>query len=269
MTNPSGNSLLHKAFISAMILLTAWLFSSCTALPTPEPLPPTATPTQTETPTPTIDWFPDTPTPTFLPPATATPVPTREGLLGGITELLVEDDFSDPGLWLTPQNQSGNVAFGVQNLSLAVARPSALLISMSQHTLPEDFYLEISLQTSLCEGEDQIGIIFWEQSASDFYRLLVNCAGQYRLELVQGGSNFVIQDWETASQMQRAAPATNRLALWVYNGTLQFFINDAFQFEAGIAQDQSGDLGVFARTISGSTMTVRFSDLKIYRVELN
>lgn len=181
----------------------------------------------------------------------------------------MDDDFTDESLWLTPQSDIGNAAFGTQNLSLAVARPEANLTSLSQHILPSNFYLEMTVQTTLCEPLDQFGVLFWHESNNDFYRLLVNCAGQFRLELIQGGQSFVVYDWESASQMALAAPASNRLGLWVYDGLLQLYINDAFQFEKRIAQDRSGALGVFARTITGEAMTVRFSDLQIYRVEIN
>jgi len=254
--------------ISLLALLALFTLAGCDLLATPEPLPPTATSTATPIPSPTIDWFPSTPTPTFAAIASPTPQPTREGDLSGIADLIVSDDFTDEDLWLTPQSGSGNAAFGTQNLSLAVAQPDATLTSLSQHTLPSNFYLEMTVQTTLCEPLDQFGILFWHESNTDFYRLLVNCAGQYRLELIQGGESFVVHDWEAASQMALAAPATNRLALWVREGRLQLYINDVFQFEGRIALDRIGELGVFARTHIGEAMTVRFSGLQIYRVEM-
>lgn len=245
------------------------LFSGCDlALPTEAP-PPTDTATPTASPTPTIDWFPATPTSTSQPLPSPTAQPTRQGTAEGLTELLVEDAFTDDTLWQTPQSQAGNIAFGVGNLTLAVARPSTLLFSLSEHETPENFAVEITLQTSICESDDQSGIVFWHQSNNDFHRVLINCQGEIRLELIQGGQSFVLHDWEQASQMQVAAPAVNRLTLWVHQGQFRLFINDVFQFEEGIAADRIGKLGLFARTISGDAMTVRFCDLKIYRVELN
>jgi len=124
------------------------------------------------------------------------------------------------------------------------------------------------VQATLCDPEDQIGIVLWHQGSSDYYRLLLNCTGRYRLELFQGGQNAVIYDWDSATQMQLSAPATNHLGIWVNDGSIKLYINDAFQFEAQIGGDLVGRLGVFARTISGTAMTVRFSDLQIYQVEM-
>ena len=124
------------------------------------------------------------------------------------------------------------------------------------------------MQISLCQPDDQIGIMFLYSDEGDTYRLLLTCNGQYRLELIQGGQSIVIQDWEMSSQMSLNMPASNRIGICLFEGRLQFFINDAFQFEERIAQNRSGGLGLFARTIEGNAMTIRFSDLQIYQVAL-
>jgi hypothetical protein len=251
-----------------LFLILAILISGCGFLKpavTPDPTP---TPTITATPTATIVWFPATPTATPIPNITPTPQATPGSQREGISTLLIEDDFSDESLWQTYQSSSGNVAFGSEALTLAVSQEDTFLTSISRHTLPENFYLEISMQISLCQPRDQIGILFLYANDADYYRLLMTCNGQYRLELIQGMQSVVIQDWDTASQMSLNMPASNRISIWVYDGRLQFFINDVFQFEQKIAQNRAGGLGLFARTIQGSAMTIRFSDLQIYQVKL-
>ena len=259
----SNNSLFVVFVIAFMVINSGCAPLSPAVTPTP-----TFTPTQTPTLTPTPIWFPATPTPTFVTNDTPTPQPTVESQREGISLLLIDDDFSDESLWQTFLSTSGNAAFGTGNLTLAVSQENTSLTSISQHELPENFYLEISMGISLCQPLDQIGILFLYSSSGDTYRLLMTCNGQYRLELIQGGQSIVIHDWERSSQMSLNMPAANRIGLWVYEGRLQFFINDSFQFEERIAQNQVGGLGLFARTIEGSAMTIRFSDLQIYQVEL-
>ena len=269
MLNNDQSTRLLTALIGFLILTGLIFLSGCDLVP-PEPtLTPTLTATQTETPTPTIDWFPATPTATLPVVPSPTPQPPFEDTRTGITERLVDDDFTDEMLWEIRPSPDGNIAYGTQNLTLALARPETSLISRSQHTLPADFYLEMTIQTSLCQPNDQIGLLFWQQSEGDYYRLLIDCAGQVRLEVVQGGQPITIQDWEFANRIQPGAPASNRLAVWVSRGLFQLYINDTYQFEQRIAVNRSGGLGVFARTISGSAMTIRFSDLQIYQVETN
>ncbi len=254
--------------LSIGLILVVSTLTGCEFLLPKQPAAPTSTSTQTPIPSPTIDWFPATPTSTLLPEVSPTPKPTKEDQVRGITELLIQDDFSNEGLWITSQSESGNAAFGTDSLTLAVAKSSSSLLSLSNHTLPENFYLEMTVQTTLCDQQDQIGIVLWYQSSSDYYRLLLNCTGGYRLELFQGGQNAVIYDWDSATQMQLSAPATNQISIWVYDGTFQLYINDAFQFETQIGGEHTGRLGVFSRTINGTAMTVRFSDLQIYQVEM-
>ncbi len=257
-----------KRYWSLILLILAVFFvSGCDLLiPAPTPLP-TATSTQTETPTPTIDWFPATLTSTAEPDASPTLLPTLVDMREGITELLINDTFIDQNLWSVSQGTPGNIAFGTENLTLAVARPSTVLSSVSQHDLPANIYLEITVQAMLCQPSDQIGLIFMRESAGDFYRLLLSCSGQYRLEVSQGGQVTVIQDWETAARMQPGIQAANRVGLWIDRGDFQLYINDTFQFSRRIVRDRGGGLGVFARTINGDAMTVRFSDLQVYRIE--
>jgi hypothetical protein len=267
MKTSAQPSLSFQALIGLFILTGVLILSGCDFVPEEPTVTPTLTATQTETPTPTIDWFPATPTPSLQPLTSPTPQPTLADLRQGVTERLVTDDFTDERLWETRQSQEGNIAFGTQNLTLAIANPNTSLTSLSQHELPQDFYLELTLQTSLCQPSDQAGVLFWYQSEGDYYRLLIDCAGRVRLELLQGGQASVLQDWEYAQRVQPGAPAANRLGLWVLDGQFHLYINDAFQFSRTAASNRSGGLGVYARTISGNAMTIKFSDLQIYQVE--
>jgi len=257
-------------FVKGVLLIAiVLLISGCTTNETPQSTLSSPTVTQTYTPAATVDWFPATATPTLIPSATPTSPTTLEDPSEGVGNLIIQDDFTNTAWWQSLQSESGNIAFGEGNLTFAVSKPESTLTSLSEHNLPQNFYLEVTLQTSLCQLEDHIGIIIWRESSSNFYQILLNCIGQYRLELMQDGQRYVLIDWSAAAQMQFGAPATNQLALWVYQGDLRFFINGTYQFTERVARDREGTLGFFARTIVGPAMTVKFSDLAIYQVEFN
>lgn len=256
-----------KIFFGVFGLTALILLSGCGLLMPTTTLTPTLTPTTTSTTTPTIVWFPATATTTPVPNISPTPQSTYASQREGIADLLINDNFNNQTLWQTYESSAGNVAYGVNALNLAVAAQSASLSSISQHTLPENFYLEFSLQISLCDTEDQIGILFWYLNKGDHYRLLMTCDGQLRLELIQGGESIVVHNWEMSSQVNLTMPASNRIGVWVYQGRFQLFIDDALQFEDSVAQNRNGGLGFLARTTEGKAMTVRFSDLQVYQVE--
>ncbi len=258
-----------SVFRNVLLLIPPFILialTGCSGLVPAEPLSPTPTHTQTIPPTPTTDWFPATPTPTLQMVSSPTPQATLSMAQEGIAELLIEDDFSNERIWTLSQSNTGNAVIGDQNLTLAVAMPNSAITSVGQHQLAENFFLEVSIENALCQPTDQIGIDFWRQSAGDFYRLLMTCAGQIRLELVQGGVSIVVHDWQSAAQINLDSPNVNRVGLWVNQGIFKVYINDTFQFEEPIARTRSGELGFYARTVSGTAMTIRFSELKIYRV---
>ena len=49
------------------------------------------------------------------------------------------------------------------------------------------FYLEITVSPSLCRGADQFGLLLRAAPAPDFYRSILTCDGQMRLERVKNG----------------------------------------------------------------------------------
>ena len=160
MQNRPSFSRIFRLGAFPVLLLALVFLAGCDILLPAGPLPPTETPTQTLTPTATIDWFPATPTPTLLATMAPTAMPTLADMREGVTELLVSDDFTDESLWSTPHSAAGNVAYGNGNLTLAAAQKGAYLYSNSRHTLSADFYLEFTVDTSLCQGNDQYGVVF-------------------------------------------------------------------------------------------------------------
>ncbi|MFZ3069890.1 MAG: hypothetical protein WA110_02040, partial [Anaerolineaceae bacterium] len=171
--------------------------------PDSTPTPPQPSPTATETPIPsaTIDWFPPTLTPT-LKYSTATPNPLSDLTPPAAGEILFTDDFSNESQWEASSSPAGNVAFGENNLSLAVAGGEADLTSLSTQTLPSEFYLEITVDVEMCSAGDYFGLIFWRFSEMGTYRLLINCGGEIRLERAIFDDTSVLQDWVLARRFQ-------------------------------------------------------------------
>lgn len=226
-----------------------------TATPTLTPAVPSASPT--------IVWFPPTNTPTPYPTLEMTPTPDQRSSIG---DLLYTDDFSTGEGWPLTTSARGNVALGVNELTLTVFEPRAAVSSVRQGVVFSDFYLEIIARTSLCQGEDEFGLLFRAASQVDFYRFSLSCDGRTRLDRLVGGTASSPQPWLVTSAVPSAAPSTLKLAVWAVGREMRFFINDQFQFTVSDPMLLSGGVGVFARAAGDTAVTVNFSDLVIYEV---
>lgn len=238
------------------------LLSAC--LPEVEtPLPPTATPTVTLTPTATatIIWFPPT--------ATYTPMPTRmveptQDVRPPLGDVLFEDPFTDKTQWLTSRSAAGNIAYGNSELTLAVAQPRGMLLSLRKSPTIGNFYLEIDAIPSLCRGADSYGLLLRSESSQDYYRFAANCTGQVRMERVKNGRMLPLQDWMTSGQILPGGMMRVRLGVWAVGQELRVFVNGDYHFSVKDPVFAAGVVGVFARAAGDTPLTVSFSNLVVY-----
>ena len=246
------------AVLLALMLIIGLSACAPQTLPLEEVLP-SETPTQTATQT--IVWFPPTSTPTPLPTRMVTPTPNMMVNLGS---LVAQDGFTQKTGWTTLNSTAGNVAFGNDDLTLAVASPRTTLLSLRTGDLFSDFYLEITSQVNLCRGEDTYGVLSRAGSEYNAYRLWVRCDGYLRLERLRNGEVVILKDWTPSGQVRPGAPVTNRIGILASGPVLRVFIDDVFQFEASDPVWQSGTVGVLARSSGDTSVSVSFRDLKIY-----
>ena len=254
------------------ILILLSVFAGCffllSACQTPETAQPiidsTPSPTATSTPTITVEWFPATSTPTIIP--TLSVIPTPE-FRPGIGEVILQDDFSDPGPWTIGQSSSGNIALGLNELTIAIAEPKAYDFSVRQVPIFNDFYIELTTSAMLCLGEDQYGILFRMSSPGDFYRYSLSCDGRVRLDRIVQGAASSPQPWTNSGSVPPGSPITSRLGIWAHGDEMRFFINDQYQFAVNDPLLPSGYFGVFARSMGENAVTVNFSDLIVRQIE--
>lgn len=250
------------------LFLLACLFglSACTGLTPQEQATPeiTALPTLTPIPSPTIDWFPVTATPTLIPTAISTPTPDQRP---GQAELILNDPFSDLTQWQIVHNNIGNVEYGDQELTVAVSKSGGSLQSLRNSPVLDNFYLEITANPDMCRAADSYGLLLRASGPLDFYRYSINCNGQIRLERVNHGETYILQDWMASGQVPTGSPLVLSLGVWAYSNELRFFINDVYQFSAQDAVWKSGKIGVFAHSNEDTALTVSFYDLKIVGLE--
>ncbi len=230
----------------------------------PPPTPTSTIPPPTPTATATIVWFPPTDTPTPFP--TATVVATTEQR-PGLGDLLFRDSFDQPALWNTAISAFASAAVTRNRLVLSInGEGPATLASLRSEPALGDFYAEATASLSLCQGDDEFGMIFRAAPGNNYYRFTLNCRGQLRLERSRGGLMEPLQDWFLTGDAPQGAPADVRLGIWAFGNEMRFFLNGNYQLSVRDPILHTGTLGFFVFASGASPVTAAFSDLAVYQV---
>lgn len=248
------------------LLLVLLLAAGCIRI-TPSEDTPVPTPQDTATPTPTIVWFPPTPTPTPAPTRETQPTPFSGPVHG---EVLFSEAFKDPAAWSLDQMQPDVSGIAKGYLTLAITSEKASLFSFYQgkYSLPNDYFLQVSLEPSLCKGEDQYGVLFRSPGKQSFYRLLITCSGNIALQRVSGGQVAYLQNWTRSGQILSGGLLKITVGIEARGKNLQIFINDQHQFTVQDSMFSEGSIGVYAKSAGDTPLTVKYSDLSVYALEL-
>jgi hypothetical protein len=221
----------------------------------------TPTPSPVPSPTVTIQWFPPTDTPQPVDTQVVEPTVDQRP---GLEDELFSDQFETPARWNLSVSALGSMALGQNDLTLAVSQPKGTLISLRDGPVLEDFDLKVTTEASLCKQSDYYGILIRATSYQDFYRFTIGCNGMVRLDRVKGGFTVPLVNWSASGQVPPGAPVTLTLGVWARGRDLRFFINDVYQFSVTDAVFPRGRVGVFARSLGTTAVTVSFSNLVVH-----
>ena len=253
---------------TALPLLLSIIFlaalAACLPISTPRPplasstpLPPTITSTATTV------WFPPTPTYTPLPTTTISITPTLD-TSPKYGNLILADDFNEPGLWSTGKVPAGSIAIGANELTLAVSGEKGYLFSLRQGTRLDNFYAELTASPSICRSEDEYGLLLRVSPSLDFLRFSFSCDGHARVDRYFNGQASSPQPPIMSGSVPPGAPSSSRMSVLAKGKELQFYANGKFLFSVKDPNLLIGGLGVFVRAAGQEPVTVNFSDLAVY-----
>jgi hypothetical protein len=97
-------------------------------------------------------------------------------------------------------------------------RPS---ISYSSPLPSHDFWFGADVQV----GHGRAGLFFLLNRPNDFYRLLIDAEGHYRLEWQQVGFSQPLIDWTASAALRRGERALNQIAAQRQGDTLTLYAN--------------------------------------------
>lgn len=255
-----------KSPIFFLILIIALILSACVQSPVTTTFV-TVTPSSTlPTATETIVWFP--PTATFTPFPTIQISPTAD-MRPGIGEIVFEDQFDDPTNWSLISTEGGSVAFGKNEITIALSKEREYLFSIRDGQDFDDFYVEITANPNFCRGGDEYGLLIRVSPNQDYYRYSLSCDGRVRLDRLYQNQASSPQSWMPSGAVPPGAPSSSRLGVWAVGDEMRFFVNDEYQFTAHDPLLISGSFGVFARSTTDQAVTVNFSDLIVRDVNVH
>ena len=244
------------------IFLLLFPLAACLPVITPAPVP-TASQTIAPTSSPTVEWFPPTPTIVITPTVELSPTPEIMAELG---EIIFKDDFETGEGWTVPESSRGEINIANGEINIIINEPGSFFIGTLEKPDLQDFYAEISASPILCSPRDEYGFLFRVNGRNQFYRFLLNCEGEVRLDSISGESGYILYPWTRSASVPIGAPSVSKLAVLAVDDQIRVYIDGAPQFTVSDRQLQVGSFGVYARSVGDTAVTISFSDFLVREV---
>lgn len=254
----SGAGLLRPSLVVSLVL-AACSIAPATPTPTPEPTPATGPTVPLEALLPTLPAT-TTSTPSSTPSPTGTPaLPSQLGTLQ------LKESFEDnSGGWGVTSGPAGAVSLLQGNLVISLRQPRTSLVSLYPQPVPSNLYVQVTVNTSLCDtGKNEFGLIY-RASRLYQYRAAFSCDGQLRFERYHGFDLEGASGWQATRSLLTGAPAENQIGLLASGARFSFYTNGEMVFSYLDTLLSTGQVGLFATTDRSSLLTVSFRDFQLW-----
>lgn len=181
-------------------------------------------------------------------------------------KLILQENFDAPEHWTLGRSTKGSAAIANNELSLALSQPQGYLFSLRDQPALSDFYLEVTASPSICRGADEYGLLFRFNDPQNTFRFGVTCDGRARLDRLFKNAPSSPQPPIISGAIPPGAPSSSRLAISARGRQMEFFVNGASLFTVNDATLGKGSFGAYIRAGGEQSMTVNFSNLKIWAV---
>ena len=242
-----------------------------TATPTATVPSPTASATETSTPEPSA-----TATLTFTPEPTNTP-PSSDPrvILGNPTST---DPMNDENTWYWPTGEQEYTSLSFEDGFMKFTGLTSVAgWRLPQTTAATDIYIEMTVKTGECAGEDNYGImfripVFFE--ADRGYLFSVSCDGRYRLIKWDGkegetGLGTWMVNWKTDTHINAGANQTNRIGVLTVDDHFYLYANGYRLNQTFMIQDMKdpypgGNFGIFVTSKATENFTIYVDEMSYW-----
>jgi uncharacterized protein YraI len=133
----------------------------------------------------------------------------------------------------------------------------------------QDFYIETTaVMPDICTAGDQFGLLFRSPDSSSGYLFGLNCAGEYSLKLVSGGSVTDLVAPTASEYILTNGGEINRLGVAAYGGDYQLYANGKYLNSASdYTYVVSGDLGYYVNAATATPFISRYEELKVWTLD--
>jgi len=266
---------------SSILMLLALVLSACAKAPTPAPTQDVAQIQTKAAQTVVADITQNAPVATQAPPATSAPTSTPVPTLPPATptpsypagdpalELGAPDgvDTFDSAINFSPMSNQCFVSeiTGGQLVMAAKGLAGITCWTTSWATL-KDFYIETtSVMPDACDSRDNFGLLVRSPDSSSGYLFGLNCAGQYNLRRMTGGSATELIPKTSSAAILVGAGQVNRIGISAYGGNFYLFANG--QYLAGVTDYtylEAGDFGYYVSAATTTPFVARYNDLGVW-----
>lgn len=186
------------------------------------------------------------------PAPTDTPVPTATPTLADTDPTLTlgtptwVDNMDDDDNW--PTGYSDYTAIKFENGFLKLTAGTDLDGWRISWPTLDDFYLETSLQSPECKGNDHFGLMFRvpaDSDASKGYLFGITCDGRYSLRRWDGAVMHFPVNWTSHDAIQEGADVVNKIGVMARGANLALYINGQKVNEVTDSNYLTGRFGIF------------------------
>jgi len=201
--------------------------------------------------------------PTSTPAPTNTPIPSPTPTLADSDPVLTlgdpdwVDNMNNSDNWLTGYDQYTAISF--ENGFLKLTATSDVDGWRVSWPILDDFYLETTLQTPDCEGNDHFGLMFRvpaDSQAGKGYLFGITCDGRYSLRRWNGSTMHFLVNWTTHESIQKGKDVVNRLGIMARGANLALYINGLKVNEVTDSNYLDGKFGIFVGGTNVDDLTV-------------
>ncbi len=168
------------------------------------------------------------PTQTEVPPPTSTPVPT-DTVTPIVTEVLLEDDFSDDSIWGLLDGESSSIEYVDEALHVQIFKKNWIVWTTPDEENYKNVRMEVTVNNNDGQSTTAFGIVCYQQEdGSSYYYAVMTPAGEYAIALAAEGETDVFltnnDAWANSNRIENKD--SYRIGMDCSNGTLALYVDD-------------------------------------------